>query len=237
MDENSPKKRKSQWWKIPLVVIGFIIALPLVLAPLYNWLPPVSTLMIYRGLTGQNVQREWRDLPQISDRLKATVILSEDGLFCHHNGIDLRALKTEIERFLAGEDARGASTITMQVARNLFLNNSRSIVRKVLEIPLALYIELVIPKERIFEIYLNIAEWGPDGQFGIEAGTQAAFGVNSENFSWEKAGLMTAMLPNPIVRNAANPTPGMRRIANILSNRAQNHASNTACVFNSPPQL
>ena len=78
---------------------------------------------------------------------------------------------------MAGEDVRGASTITMQVARNLFLWNGQSIVRKGLEIPLALYIDLVLPKRRIMEIYLNIAEWGPNGQFGVVAGARAAFGV------------------------------------------------------------
>lgn len=220
-----------------LALVAILIALPLVLVPVYGVVNPVSTLMLARYLTLQPVTREWRDIDSISDRLKTAVILSEDGQFCRHDGVDWGALRTEIANWRAGEGARGASTITMQVAKNLFLWNDRSVVRKAIEVPLAVYIDLVLSKERIFEIYLNIAEWGPDGTFGIEAGARRAFGTSAENFSWERASLLAVTLPNPHVRNPATPSSGLRRVAGIVNARAQQFSSHAACVFDRPAQL
>lgn len=226
-----------RWVRIPFILMALIAALPLVLVPIYGFAPPVSTLMMGRYLTFQPVDRVWRDIDEISDRLKTSVILSEDGQFCTHDGVDWGALRVEFSNWRAGEDARGASTVTMQVARNLFLTNSRSVMRKGLEVPLALYIDLVLPKKRIFEIYLNIAEWGPEGTFGIEAGAQRAFGTTSENFTWDRATLLAVTLPNPHVRNPAAPTAGLRRVAGIVQARAQQFSSHAGCVFDGPPQL
>ncbi|WP_417583732.1 transglycosylase domain-containing protein [Pelagibacterium sp.] len=234
-------RRKKRGWKfwivLPLLLVAALVAIPLVLVPIYWVVPPVSTLMIGRFVAGQPVTRIWRDLDEISDRLKTSVVLSEDGQFCTHHGIDASALRAEIDNFLAGREARGASTITMQVARNLFLNNSRSVVRKGLEVPLAIYIDLVLPKRRIMEIYLNIAEWGPNGEFGIEAGAQAAFGTSAESFSWQRAALMTVTLPNPHVRRPGNPTTGLIRVAGIVEGRAQRFSSHANCLFDGAPAL
>lgn len=233
--------RRTRGWKfwigMPLMLIAALIAVPLVLVPLYWVVPPVSTLMLGRYVTGQPVVREWRDLDQISDRLKTAVVLSEDGQFCSHHGIDVAALRAEIDNYLAGQEARGASTITMQVARNLFLWNGRSVVRKALEVPLAIYIDLVLPKRRIMEIYLNIAEWGPNGQFGVEAGAQAAFGTSAESFTWNRAALLTVALPNPHVRRPGNPTAGLQRVANIVETRARRFSGHASCLFTGQPQL
>ena len=220
-----------------LGALGVVIAIPLVLVPLYWVVPPVSTLMLSRYVTGQPVTRVWRDIDQISDRLKTAVVLSEDGQFCSHHGVDMAALRAEIDNFLAGDDARGASTITMQVARNLFLWNGRSVVRKALEVPLAIYIDLVLPKRRIMEIYLNIAEWGPNGQFGVEAGAQAAFGTGAENFTWRNAALLTVTLPNPHLRRPGNPTAGLMSVAGIVEARARRFSDNASCLFIGPPAL
>src|SRR5690606_24328442 len=146
---------------------------------------------------------------QISDRLKAAVVMSEDGQFCRHWGVDVGALRAEVEKMLAGREFRGASTIPMQVARNLFLWNAPSFLRKGLEVPLAFYLDLVLSKRRIMEIYLNVAEWGPDGEFGVAAGAQAAFRVGVEALSWERASLLAVTLPNPVRRRPANPTKGL----------------------------
>lgn len=207
--------------RIGLFAICALIAIPVVLTPLYAIAPPVSTPMLWRKMTGQPVEREWRNLDQLSDRLKAAVIMSEDGQFCRHQGIDLGALRAEIEALQAGDTPRGASTITMQVARNLFLWTDRSYIRKVLEIPLAVYIDLVLSKRRILEIYLNIAEWGPNGEFGAEAGAEAAFGTSAEALSWQKAALLTAALPNPHLRLPGSPSRGMDRVAAIVERRAE----------------
>ena len=107
--------------------------------------------------------------------LPRTVIASEDARFCSHRGIDWTELQAAIEEADDITEARGGSTITQQTAKNLFLWPGRSFVRKALEFPLALWIDLVLPKRRIMEIYLNIAEWGPNGEFGVEAGARHAF--------------------------------------------------------------
>ena len=212
------------------IVLAILVAIPVVLAPVYVFIDPVSVPMLERYLTGRPVDRRWRDIGDISDRLKAAVILSEDGQFCRHWGVDLGALREEAERFMEGEDARGASTITMQVARNLFLWNGQSLVRKALEVPLAVYVDLIMPKRRIMEIYLNIAEWGPNGQFGAEAGARHAFGKSARDLSAREAALLASILPNPIRRSAARPSPGVRRLAGIYEGRARKSGSGADCI-------
>lgn len=214
-----------------LMIVGMaVIVSPVVLVPLYALVNPISMPMLGRYLTLQRVERVWRPLDEISDRLKASVVMSEDGQFCRHWGVDVGALREEFDVWRSGRSPRGASTISMQVARNLFLWNGRSYVRKVLELPLAVYLDVILPKRRIMEIYLNIAEWGPEGEFGIEAGTERAFGTNGENFTWERAGLMAAALPNPHVRNPARPSYGMRRIAGIVARRARASGEYIGCL-------
>jgi monofunctional biosynthetic peptidoglycan transglycosylase len=227
-------RRKSAGWGRVLRLVGVAlaacIAVPLVLTPVYLLVNPVSVPMLERYLTGRPVVREWRPIGEISDRLKASVVLSEDGQFCSHWGVDVSALRAEIENFLAGKDARGASTITMQVARNLFLWNDPDPVRKALEVPLAIYLDLVLPKRRIMEIYLNIAEWGPEGQFGVAAGAQRAFGIVPQNLDWRTATLLVTALPNPMLRQPGRPSRGMVRIAGIVQERVQEFGERAACV-------
>jgi monofunctional biosynthetic peptidoglycan transglycosylase len=222
-----PLRRFLRWIAGALAVL---VAIPLVLTPLYIIVDPVSVPMLMRYLTGQRVEREWRDIADISDRLKASVVMSEDGQFCRHWGIDVGALRAEVDDLLAGRPARGASTITMQVARNLFLWNGRSFIRKGLEIPLAVYIDLILSKQRIMEIYLNIAEWGPDGEFGVAAGASASFGIEPQNLPWDRAALLVTALPNPHVRLPGNPGPNQRRIAGIIEERAREYGQRAACV-------
>ena len=140
--------------------------------------------------------------------LPRSVVASEDAKFCSHHGIDWDALREAIEDAEDGEVARGGSTITQQVAKNLFLWPGRSVVRKALEIPLALWIDLVLPKQRILEIYLNIAEWGPSGQFGAEAGADLRLRPSASTLSPREAALLAAILPNPVRRSARNPGAG-----------------------------
>ena len=228
------RRRKSKGiWRILRwlgLAIGALVAIPLVLTPVYLVVDPISVPMLERYVTGRPVDRQWRDIGQISDRLKAAVVLSEDGQFCRHWGVDFGALRDEVERYMEGEDARGASTITMQVARNLFLWNQQSVVRKALEVPLALYIDLILPKRRIMEIYLNIAEWGPEGQFGVAAGAQRAFGVTPQNLDWRIATLLVTALPNPMLRQPGRPSQGMLRIANTIEGRVAEYGQRASCV-------
>jgi monofunctional biosynthetic peptidoglycan transglycosylase len=228
----STRRRRpiARWLRAIAWVLVLLVAIPVVLTPIYAVVNPVSVPMLQRYTTGQPVISTWRPIEAISDRLKAAVVMSEDGQFCRHWGVDVGALRGEIEKFLSGQEFRGASTITMQVARNLFLVNAPSVVRKAAEIPIAFYLDLVLSKRRIMEIYLNIAEWGPDGRFGAEAGAQAAFGASADALSWERASLLAVTLPNPIVRRPARPTAGLRRIARIVEARTREFGARAGCI-------
>jgi monofunctional biosynthetic peptidoglycan transglycosylase len=204
-----------------LLVLVVALLVPYLLAPLYRVGHPVSALMAWRWLTGAPVSRQWIDLDEMSPYLPRSVVASEDAKFCSHHGVDWGALREVVDDAEDGEVARGGSTITQQVAKNLFLWPGRSVVRKGLEIPLAMWIDLVLPKQRILEIYLNIAEWGPSGQFGAEAGAAYAFGRSASTLSPREAALLAAILPNPIRRSARNPGPGVRRLAGVYTARAQ----------------
>ena len=142
-----------------LLILLAALLLPYLLAPFYRLGHPVSALMAWRWLTGAPVVRQWSDFGAISPWLPRSVVGSEDAQFCSHHGVDWGALHEVIDDAEDGEVTRGGSTITQQVAKNLFLWPGRSVIRKGLELPLALWIDLVLPKQRILEIYLNIAEW------------------------------------------------------------------------------
>lgn len=204
-------------WGALIVVVALLA--PYLIAPLYRVVDPVSTLMVWRWVTGQRVERIWTPLSQISPAIPRAVISAEDGQFCSHRGIDTAELKEAVADAQAGEAARGASTITQQTAKNLFLWGGRSYVRKALEIPLALWIDRILGKQRVLEIYLNIAEWGPNGEFGVEAGAQRAFGVSAADVTVPQAALLASILPNPVTRNAKSPSPALRRIAGIHQRR------------------
>jgi monofunctional biosynthetic peptidoglycan transglycosylase len=153
---------------------------------------------------------------------------SEDARFCEHRGVDWRALDAVIDE--AGGPTRGASTIAMQVARNLFLWTPRSYVRKGLEIPLALYGDLVWGKHRQMEIYLNIAQWGPN-IFGIEAAARTYFARAAKDLTAAQAALLAVSLPNPIIRNPANPSQGVRALARRIAARARQMGAYDACLY------
>jgi monofunctional biosynthetic peptidoglycan transglycosylase len=207
--------------RIVVVLCLLVLAMPYVLTLVYSTGHPVSTLMLARRFTGQPVAREWRDLNEIAPALARTVIAAEDAKFCSHRGIDWDSLQEAIEDAQEGDSGGGGSTITQQTVKNLFLWPGRSFIRKGLEVPLALWIDFVLPKRRILEIYLNIAEMGPDGQFGAEAAAQYAFGRPARALTQHEAGLLAAILPNPVRRSAKNPGPGVRRLAGRYVGRAR----------------
>jgi monofunctional biosynthetic peptidoglycan transglycosylase len=198
-----------------------VLLVPYLLAPIYRVGHPVSTLMVLRWLKGAPVDRQWIDLREMSPFLPLSVVASEDARFCSHHGVDWDALRDVVDDAEDGEVTRGGSTITQQVAKNLFLWPGRSFIRKGLELPLALWIDRVLPKQRILEIYLNIAELGPSGQFGAEAGSAYAFGHSAESLSPREAALLASILPNPVKRSARNPGPGVRRLAGTYVVRAR----------------
>jgi len=203
-----------------LIALGLLLV-PYLLAPFYRAGHPVSALMAWRYITGAPMSRQWVDLAAMSPSLPRSVVAAEDAKFCRHHGIDWGALREAIDDAGDGEVVRGGSTITQQVAKNLFLWPGRSVVRKALEFPLAIWLDLVLPKPRILEIYLNIAEFGPTGQFGAQTGAIYAFGHGASAVSPREAALLAAILPNPHTRSARNPSSGVRRLAGTYMARAQ----------------
>src|SRR5690349_12949950 len=186
--------------------------------------------MLWRWATGKRVQRIVVPLNRIAPALRLAVIVAEDGSFCRNRGVDLGAIREAMQQSDELGEARGASTITQQTAKNLFLWEGRSFVRKALEFPLALWLNLVLPKRRVLEIYLNIAEWGPNGEFGAEAGARRAFGISAAELSRYQAALMAASLPNPVTRNARTPGPGLRRLAGLYQARSARAPGAANCV-------
>ncbi len=226
-EKNEPMKPRIKRWV--LRALGVLVALPVVLTLLYTVVPPYSSLMLSRVVTGQPVWREWVPLDEISVNLQRSVVVSEDGGFCVHGGVDWPAVQGQVGNLLEGKRPRGASTITMQLAKNLFLWNDRDYLRKVVEIPLAMFMDLVMSKDRVLEIYLNVVEWGP-GIYGAEAASQTFFGKSAANLSTTQASLLATALPNPIARNPAKPSAGHRRLAGINRSRAQVAGDVLSCI-------
>jgi monofunctional biosynthetic peptidoglycan transglycosylase len=224
-----PRWLKRLAW-IVLIAILIILLLPYLLVPLYRVVNPVSTLMLWRWAHGQRVERSFVPIERMAPALPMTVIASEDGRFCSHRGVDWKEIRERIDDVDDISAARGVSTITQQTAKNLFLWQGRSFVRKALELPLALWIDLTLPKQRTLEIYLNIAEWGPNGQFGAEAGSRYAFNKPVRAISPHEAALLAAVLPNPRRRSAKQPGPAVRRLAGIYEARGVAQAALAACA-------
>lgn len=213
------------------IVAAVLVFLPYFIVPFYRFVTPVSMPILWRYATGARVERIVVPLSHISPVLRLAVIAAEDGGFCHNPGIDLGQIRAALRQSNDNlDEARGASTITQQTAKNLFLWEGHSVVRKALEIPLALWMTLVLPKRRILEIYLNIAEWGPNGEFGAEAGARFAFGTSAGALNLYQAAELAAILPNPVLRSARNPNSLVRRLASVYVLRAIEFSGLDSCV-------
>jgi monofunctional biosynthetic peptidoglycan transglycosylase len=222
-------------WLVRMIRIAGLVAVAWLAAVLlliiaYRFInPPLSALMVQQRLSGQEITQDWVALDDVSSSVIRAVVLSEDGRFCSHSGVDFDAMQAAIERAADGAP-RGASTISMQVTKNLFLWPSKSYVRKAIEIPLTYVIETLWPKRRILEVYLNIAEWGP-GIFGVEAASQYHFGKSAARLSEREAARLAVALPNPYTRDAGDPGPRTLRLASDIQGRMRSSpASQLACV-------
>lgn len=215
-------RRIRRWAGLALgAAVGLSLLGVLVVRVVPPVLTPLMVIRVWESLsTGSpvGIARHWVPLEAISPHLQRAVIAAEDARFFQHHGIDWRAVEAarEYNRRHAGRRQRGASTITMQCARSVFLWQNRTWLRKGLELWLAALLELFWPKRRILEVYLNVAEWGP-GVYGAEAAAQHWFGVPASRLSAQQAALLAAMLPAPRRWNPARPTPYLaaraRRIA------------------------
>ncbi len=196
---------------------------------LLRWAPaPTSAFMVYRHVEDlvedgsfRTLKYSWVGAKKISAYASAAVIAAEDQRFFQHSGFDLHAIQSSIDEYMDGGRLRGASTISQQVAKNLFLTPSKSFVRKGLEVWFTLLIELLWTKERILVVYLNIAEFG-DHLFGIEAASRYYFGVHANQISRYQAALLAATLPNPLLLRAAQPSDYLLKRQRWILRQMQN---------------
>lgn len=221
----------GRWIRRGILACIAVALVPALLTILYlsPFVHPVSTLMLRDLVTLQGYDRRWVPIEDVAPVLLHSVMMSEDGQFCSHHGVDLGELNAVIDGALAGETTRGASTIPMQSVKNLYLWSGRSFLRKALELPLAIYFDMVVPKRRIMEIYINIVEWGPN-IYGIEAAAQRHFGRSAKDLTRRQAALLAVTLPNPARRDPANPSAGMRRLASVIERRAARAGGYVGCV-------
>lgn len=217
--------------RIVLAILGLLL-LPYALIALYliDFIRPVSTLMLRDLVLLRGYDRQWVEFDKIAPVLVQSVMMSEDGQFCIHDGVDWGQMRGVVEDALDGESTRGASTIPMQTVKNLFLWNGRSFVRKAMELPLAIVADFVWSKRRMMEIYLNVAEWG-DGIYGIEAAARHHFGVSAAKLSRRQAALLAVSLPNPKERNAGKPGRGLKRLASLIERRASRSGGYITCLY------
>jgi monofunctional biosynthetic peptidoglycan transglycosylase len=171
--------------------------------------PPTTAVMLLQPGAVGDLDYTWVDRDAIAWSAARAVMASEDQRFTTHHGIDFVSLDAALADFRKGDGLRGASTITQQVAKNLFLWQGRSFVRKALEAYFAVLLEMCWPKERILEVYLNIVEFGP-GVFGVEAAAREYFDSNAAALNAYDAALLAAVLPNPAELRAARPSAYVR---------------------------
>lgn len=223
------KRRFRIVWKI-LALFAFVAVLPLALSWAYKWIdPPITVPVAWEFLTGKRPAQKWVPIEKISKSLIAAAAMSEDAKFCRHNGVDWDSLQTSIDAAREGEKARGASTISMQTVKNLFLWQSRSYIRKGFEIPIALWADYILGKRRMLEIYLNIAEFGPS-LYGAEAAAQFYFKKPAAKLSRSQAARLATALPNPKARNAGRPSRRHARLARKIEQRVRGAAPWLDCL-------
>jgi monofunctional biosynthetic peptidoglycan transglycosylase len=171
--------------------------------------PPTSMVMLLQPGSVRELDYRWVDRDAIAWNAARAVMAAEDQRFVAHHGIDFVSLDKALAEYRDGDGLRGASTITQQVAKNLFLWQGRSFVRKGLEAYFAVLLEMCWPKERILEVYLNIAELGPN-LFGVEAAARQYFGTSAAQLDASQAALLAAVLPNPSALHASRPSDYVR---------------------------
>lgn len=217
--------RTLRRWILRLLLLWLLLTLGVV-AGLKHIDPPFWSWMVWRGMTApegypDRYRHQWVDLDAIPLQMQLAVIAAEDQRFPLHAGIDLHELQQALRDALAGERLRGASTLTQQTAKNLFLWPGRDWVRKGLELPLALLLEQLWGKRRTLEVYLNIVEFAP-GVYGVGAASEYWFGKSIQKISREEAAALAAVLPNPWVYKAQPASARVRqRIPWILRQMRQ----------------
>lgn len=193
-----------------------LLLLPGVAAGIYRFMePPVTPLMLLREADGAPILKKWEPLSRISPALQRAVIASEDARFCQHFGFDWSAINDAIDRDTDGGRLYGASTISQQTAKNLFLWPSRTFLRKGIEAYFTVWLEATWPKRRILEMYLNVVEWG-NGIYGAEQAAETYFGIPASELSPYQAALLAVSLPSPRESDPAHPSAYLAGRANTI---------------------
>ena len=213
--------RRLLWLPVLFVAVTF-----LQVAPLRFIDPPTSAFMLWRQVDGIGekdfeLRQEWRDYDQISPHLPISVVAAEDQKFPQHHGFDLEAIDKAFDSNARGGRVRGGSTLSQQVAKNLYLWSGGGYFRKALEAWYTVLIELTWPKQRILEVYVNIAEFG-DGVYGAEAAARAFFNKPASALTAAESARLAAVLPNPKKYSARSPGPYVQRRAAWIQRNARN---------------
>ena len=213
---SKPRRRWLRWLLLWLPLL-FVLATVLQVAALRFVDPPLTAFMIGRcveawgnGDRGFAIAYDWRDAGQISKQLPLALVAAEDQQFPMHNGFDFKAIEKARANNAKGRKVRGASTISQQLAKNLFLWRGRSWVRKGLEVWYTVLIEALWPKQRIIEVYANVIEYG-DGVYGAQAAARRFFGKDASGLTAAEAARLAAVLPNPRKYSVAKPGPYVQR--------------------------
>lgn len=207
MHDSSPRPRR--WLRFASWLVLWVLALTATPVVLLRWVDPPTSAFMLRERFSRPIQHRWVDWQQISPHMKVAVIASEDQKFPEHHGFDLESINDALEERERGRRVRGASTISQQVAKNLFLWPGQSWVRKGLEAYFTVLIETFWPKRRILEVYLNIAELG-SGVFGVGAASEIYYKKRAARLSAPDAALLAAVLPNPKRLRVAAPSRYVR---------------------------
>lgn len=227
MLETPSQTRFGPWGARAKKALIVLALAPFVLSLFYAVLPPpVTTFMLWK-VWGRGIDYRWVPIEEMSPALPKAVLAAEDTRFCLNGAIDWESVSDALE----DDDGprRGASTITMQLAKNLFLWPGRSYVRKALEAPIAIWINTMWSKQRVLEVYLNVAEFGP-GIYGAEAAARYHFKKPASKLTSRESALLAAVLPNPIKRVAGKPSPGVRRYAARIAGRVSGTVPFLSCL-------
>jgi monofunctional glycosyltransferase len=225
---------KHPWLRRLARLVLFVAALVLLSIVVFRFVnPPITPVMLVEKLKGNTLRRDWVPLQDISPQLPMAVIASEDGRFCSHWGVDWGAVREAVKEGGGLDGLRGASTIPMQTAKNIYMWNGRSFVRKALEVPLAYVMSALWPKQRMMEVYLNVAQFGP-GIFGAEAASRYYFHKSAAELTRHEAVLLAAALPNPRFRNPARQSRRALIVARAVERRMPIMAQRSGCAL--PPR-
>lgn len=201
------------WFKRAVLALGAVFVLGILAYAFIN--PPTTPHIIGEKMRLGWADHQWVDIEDVAPVMARSVVAAEDANFCQHWGFDMRAIRAAID----DGGSRGASTLTQQVVKNVYLWHGRSWPRKAMEAAITPFVELVWSKRRIVEVYLNIAEFD-EGVFGVEAASRHYFGVGPEELTGVQAARLAALLPNPKERSASRPSPFVRKRAQSIMDGA-----------------